>query len=109
MRATPASVELCGVTFVARVLGVSPMKLFDAAAVLAPNDADAKVLDRRVRSVEPLGAGTLVVTEVSDVVLTARAGGDSTARAGDAVRLFARPADVHLFDVSCGLALEGAT
>ena len=74
---------------------------------LAPDGADAAKLDGRVRSVEPLGAETLLVVEVFDATLTVRVSGDSSARVGDTVDVFVRPSDVHLFDAATGRALGG--
>jgi len=68
-------------------------------------DAEATSLAARVRSVEPLGAETLVAAEVGDVVLTARVPGDHPAAVGESVILSIRPGDVHLFDATTGLAL----
>lgn len=63
----------------------------------------------RVRALEPLGAETLVVAELAGLVLTARAGGDCDLAKGDAVTLYLRPADVHLFDAATGLAVGART
>ena len=68
-------------------------------------EAGAPRLDGRVRSVEPLGAETLLVVEVADVALTARVPGDYAVRVGESITLSVRPGDVHLFDAETGFAL----
>ncbi len=60
----------------------------------------------RIRSVEPLGAETMLVADLGDTVLTARVDGSSDVRPQETVELCVRTNELFLFDPESSLAIE---
>jgi multiple sugar transport system ATP-binding protein len=67
--------------------------------------ADTTRVRVRVRAVEPLGAETLLVTELNDLVVTARVDGAHPVQVNESIDLFVRVGESHLFDPDTSLAI----
>jgi sn-glycerol 3-phosphate transport system ATP-binding protein len=102
-------------SFTARFIGTPPMNLIAGGGRLlgirpehiriVPQDGHAA----RVKSVEHLGADSIVLCEIEGQPVSVRLDGFHKALPGDAVRLAWNAADEHQFDQSTGLRLAPAT
>jgi multiple sugar transport system ATP-binding protein len=84
-------------------LGIRPSDL----SVLAQDDPREAVFEGVVSVIEPLGSETLVHVSAQGQELVAQASGRTPPAPGESVRLWADPAETHLFDTATGVALHG--
>jgi sn-glycerol 3-phosphate transport system ATP-binding protein len=101
--------------FTARFIGTPPMNLItteDRLTGIRPEQIRLVSQDgqaARVRSVEHLGADSIVLCEIDGQPILVRQDGFSKLRAGDEIRLAWSAADEHHFDPATGLRLASAT
>jgi multiple sugar transport system ATP-binding protein len=84
-------------------LGIRPSDL----SVLSEDDSRAAVFEGVVSVIEPLGSETLVHVSAEGRELVAQASGRHPPAPGQSVRLWADPAETHLFDTITEVALHG--
>ena len=101
--------------FTARFIGTPPMNLIEGGGRtigirpehirIVPQDGRAA----RVRSVEHLGADSIVLCELDGQTISVRQDGFSKAAPGDEIRLVWAPSDEHQFDSTSGELRAAAT
>jgi sn-glycerol 3-phosphate transport system ATP-binding protein len=101
--------------FTARFIGTPPMNLIESGARtigIRPEHicvVSQDGLEARVRSVEHLGADSIVLCELDGQAISVRQDGFSKAAAGDEIRLAWAASDEHQFDQATGERLATAT
>jgi sn-glycerol 3-phosphate transport system ATP-binding protein len=101
--------------FTARFIGTPPMNLIESGARtigIRPEHicvVSQDGLEARVRSVEHLGADSIVLCELDGQAISVRQDGFSKAAAGDEIRLAWAATDEHQFDQATGERLATAT
>jgi sn-glycerol 3-phosphate transport system ATP-binding protein len=97
--------------FTARFIGTPPMNLIEGGArTIGIRPEHIRIVSQdgraaRVRSVEHLGADSIVLCELDGQAISVRQDGFSKAQPGDEVRLAWAPADEHQFDSTTGARL----
>jgi sn-glycerol 3-phosphate transport system ATP-binding protein len=100
--------------FTARFIGTPPMNLIEGGATtigIRPEHIRMVSQDgraARVRSVEHLGADSIVLCELDGQAISVRQDGFSKAAPGDEIRLAWAPSDEHQFDSATGARLAAA-
>ncbi|MBR1218351.1 ABC transporter ATP-binding protein [Bradyrhizobium sp. U87765 SZCCT0131] len=100
--------------FTARFIGTPPMNLIAAGDTLTGvRPEHVRIVGEsgrhaRVRSVEHLGADSIVLCDVDDQAVAVRQDGFSKAAPGDEVRLAWSAADEHIFDNTSGRRRDAA-
>src|SRR3954469_21816033 len=101
--------------FTARFIGTPPMNLITREGrLIGIRPEQIRVVSHdgqtaHVKSVEHLGADSIVLCEMDGQPMVVRQDGFSRARPGDAIRLAWTPEDEHQFDRATGLRLAAAT
>jgi sn-glycerol 3-phosphate transport system ATP-binding protein len=102
-------------TFAARFIGTPPMNLIESGErTIGIRPEHIRIVSQdglpaRVRSVEHLGADSIVLCEFEGQAISVRQDGFSKAAAGDEIRLAWAAADEHQFDQTTGERLAAAT
>src|SRR4051795_2965205 len=100
--------------FTARFIGTPPMNLIEGGAqTIGIRPEHIRVVSQdgrmaRVRSVEHLGADSIVLCEFDGQAISVRQDGFSKALPGDEIRLAWMPTDEHQFDLATGARLAAA-
>src|SRR3954466_8155488 len=101
--------------FTARFIGTPPMNLIEGGAqTIGIRPEHIRVVSQdgrmaRVRSVEHLGADSIVLCEFDGQAISVRQDGFSQAAPGDEIRLAWAPSDEHQFDSTSGERRAAAT
>jgi sn-glycerol 3-phosphate transport system ATP-binding protein len=100
--------------FTARFIGTPPMNLIPGEGrTIGIRPEHIRIVSQdgrpaRVRSVEHLGADSIVICEIDGQPIAVRQSGFSKAAPGDDIRLAWTPADEHRFDQTTGARLASA-